>query len=142
VLLYGLGSGLAFTPLEVALQRSVPPAQYATAAGTTTLVKSVVFAIAVSTQLALLFSVANSQIALRMQHDGTALPPGVTFDLNDTSNLAELPEPVRHSIETGFAQAAWLNISICFLLALLSLAIVLVMRETRFEARPRATTRR
>jgi MFS family permease len=139
MLLYGLGIGLAFTPLEVSLQRSVPSAQYATAAGTTMLVKNVVYAIAVSAQLALLFGVANSQIMLRMQQDSTALPPGTTFDLNDTSNLAKLPEPVRHSIETGFAQATWLIIFICFLLAILSLATVLAMRETRFETRPRAT---
>ncbi|MDR2565071.1 MAG: MFS transporter [Bifidobacteriaceae bacterium] len=142
VFLYGLGVGLAFAPLEVALQRSVPPAEYATASGATALVKSMVLTVGASVQLAVLFAAAQARIAAQMRIDGTALPPGAVFDLGHTAGLAELPGPVRQSIETGFATAVGLDLAGCCLAALLALAAVLRVPEERFEAGTRRRARR
>jgi MFS family permease len=134
-------AGAFIASFEISLLRSVPPTQYSTAAGTVLLAKTVGMTAGSALMMGLLFAVAPGMINDRLAADGLSLPGGGSFDLAETSSLPGLPENVRVSIETGFSAAVGVALVPCVVVMALSLVLVALTPERRFEPRPRSRSR-
>jgi hypothetical protein len=55
--------------------------------------------------LSILFTRASSNIPHELAKNHVQLPPGETFDINNTSGLNQLPPAVKHPILVGFSNA-------------------------------------
>jgi hypothetical protein len=79
--------------------------------------------------LSVLFSSAGANIKDELAKSGQSLPPGKSFDLNDTANLAQLPRAVKHPILVGFSNAMDLVFLVAASIIIIAFFLALFMKE-------------
>jgi MFS family permease len=103
--IFGFGLGMNMQSIVLAMQNSVDPRDMGVATSAVTFFRQVGGSLGTAIFLSILFSNAGSNINSELHKSGVTLPPGKTFNLNDTSGLAALPPQVRHPILVGFSDA-------------------------------------
>jgi MFS family permease len=131
----GAGATASIGPIEVAMQRSVPPAEYGTAAGSVLLARTLGLTAGSALLLGALFAAAPGAIVRRLEASGARIPPGLAFDINDTTTLPLLPPEARAAVEHGFADAVAVALAPCLVALAIALVCALRLRERRFEPR-------
>jgi EmrB/QacA subfamily drug resistance transporter len=103
--IFGLGLGMNMQTIVLAMQNSVDPRDMGVATSAVTFFRQVGGSLGTAIFLSILFSNAGSNITNELAKSGVQLPSGQSFDLNDTSGLATLPQQVRRPILVGFSDA-------------------------------------
>jgi MFS family permease len=103
--IFGLGLGMNMQTIVLAMQNSVDPRDMGVATSAVTFFRQVGGSLGTAVFLSILFSNAGSNIKSELTKSGVKLPAGHGFDINDTSGLKSLPQPIRHPILVGFSDA-------------------------------------
>ncbi|MDR1635622.1 MAG: hypothetical protein LBS27_12065 [Bifidobacteriaceae bacterium] len=142
---YGAGSVAAIASLEVALIRSLPPSEYATASGAVLLARTMGLACGSAALLGTVFAVTPALVARRLAAPGLAGEPAggpagagaYEIDSADAlTSLAALPPAARQGVALGFADATVLSLVICLLTLVAALILIARLPEHRFEPKP------
>lgn len=121
--LFGLGLGLNMQSIVLAMQNAVEPRDMGVATSAVTFFRQVGGSLGTAIFLSILFTRAGTNIPHELAKSGQQLPPGHSFNLNDTSNIAKLPTEVKHPILVGFSDA----MDTVFLVGALVLILAVVM---------------
>jgi EmrB/QacA subfamily drug resistance transporter len=102
---FGLGLGMNMQSIVLAMQNSVEPKDMGVATSAVTFFRQVGGSLGTAIFLSILFTRASSNIPHELAKNHVQLPPGETFDINNTSGLNQLPPAVKHPILVGFSNA-------------------------------------
>ncbi|MDT4891495.1 MAG: hypothetical protein QOE97_530 [Pseudonocardiales bacterium] len=105
MLVFGAGLGMNMQTLVLAMQNAVDPRDMGVATSAVTFFRQVGGSLGTAVFLSILFTRAAANIPTELAKSHVQLPPGTTFNLNDTSGLAKLPPSVQHPILVGFSNA-------------------------------------
>jgi EmrB/QacA subfamily drug resistance transporter len=121
--IFGLGLGMNMQSIVLAMQNSVDPRDMGVATSAVTFFRQVGGSLGTAIFLSILFTKASTNVPHELAKAGVSLPPGQSFNLNNTSGLASLPAQVRHPILVGFSNA----MDVVFLVGALVLVAAVVL---------------
>jgi EmrB/QacA subfamily drug resistance transporter len=127
--IFGLGLGMNMQSIVLAMQNAVEPRDMGVATSAVTFFRQVGGSLGTAIFLSILFSTAGSNISSQLTKSGVQLPAGTTFNLNDTSGLAKLPEQVRHPILVGFSDAMDTVFLVGALVLVIGVVLSLMIKE-------------
>jgi hypothetical protein len=111
------------------MQNSVQPKDMGVATSSVTFFRQMGGTLGTAVLLSVLFTSAGSHIQDELSKAKVTLPPGQSFDINDTAGIARLPEAVRHPILVGFSDAMNLVFLVAACIIVIAFVLSLFMKE-------------
>jgi EmrB/QacA subfamily drug resistance transporter len=127
--IFGLGLGMNMQSIVLAMQNSVDPRDMGVATSSVTFFRQVGGSLGTAIFLSILFTGAANNVPKELAKSGAQLPPGQSFDLNNTSGLARLPMQIRHPILVGFSDAMDMVFLVGGLVLIIGVVLSIMLKE-------------